>query len=472
MLDLVTKAINTEPLEAIRLNRNYRVLDLFAGIGGLSYGFELIGAEDASSAFEIACAVEKDKQACETLRENFVRRGLASDVVLEADITEPGTHQKIIEKCKGQIDIIIGGPPCQSFSSIGARSAALSVREKWLEDDRDELYLEYASLVKELKPAFLVFENVRGILTKRDAEGNRYIDLVTDAIKECGYELNFDQHDQEYVVLNAANYGVPQYRERVFVIANRLGITNPVPRVTHSRNGEEAGTLPFVTLWDAIGDLPEVKPHITMNGLTNKEKDRIKLLNNERFRGGEKTTYHWGRYLNHWHDLSKQGKDFQDFIKPRQMDAYLTAHVARGQQLSDIRLFELMRPGTTSKNIFAGTDQESLQMQKLIKYDMGSFLDKYRKHIWESPCTTVFAHMQRDGNRFIHPDSRQARTFTVREAARIQSFPDDFVFSAPGNVRYKHIGNAVPPLLAKAIAEAIYEALQSVEEICPVGNVG
>jgi DNA (cytosine-5)-methyltransferase 1 len=286
MLDLVTKAINTEPLEAIRLNRNYRVLDLFAGIGGLSYGFELIGAEDASSAFEIACAVEKDKQACETLRENFVRRGLASDVVLEADITEPGTHQKIIEKCKGQIDIIIGGPPCQSFSSIGARSAALSVREKWLEDDRDELYLEYASLVKELKPAFLVFENVRGILTKRDAEGNRYIDLVTDAIKECGYELNFDQHDQEYVVLNAANYGVPQYRERVFVIANRLGITNPVPRVTHSRNGEEAGTLPFVTLWDAIGYLPEVKPHITKNGLTNKEKDRIKLLNNERFRGG------------------------------------------------------------------------------------------------------------------------------------------------------------------------------------------
>ncbi|MGB9804730.1 DNA cytosine methyltransferase, partial [Desulfofundulus sp.] len=98
---------------------------------------------------------------------------------------------------------------------------------------------------------------------------------------------------------------------------------------------------------------------------------------------------------------------------------------------------------------------------RLIKYDMSSFEDKYRKHSWDRPCTTVFAHLEKDGNRFIHPDSNQARTFTVREVARIQSFPDDFVFTAPGNVRYRYVGNAVPPLMAKAIGEAIYQVLES-----------
>jgi len=90
---------------------------------------------------------------------------------------------------------------------------------------------------------------------------------------------------------------------------------------------------------------------------------------------------------------------------------------------------------------------------------MNSFKDKYKKLSWDKPCNTVFAHMQKDGNRFIHPDSRQGRTLTVRETARIQSFPDDYIFEAPGNVRYKYIGNAVPPLLAMALARAIYNAM-------------
>jgi DNA (cytosine-5)-methyltransferase 1 len=447
--------------EEIILASCYRVLDLFAGIGGLSYGFELVKSQDGRPAFELVCAVEKDPYACETLRVNLKRRGRNPDVVLEADLTDPETHREIIKRCQGHVDIIIGGPPCQSFSSIGARSAAWPVRQKWLEDDRDRLYLEYVKLVKELKPAFLVFENVQGILTKKDSAGNRYIDLVVRAIKDCGYTTSFSDHSADYIELNAADYGVPQIRERVFIIANRLGINNPCPKKTHSPDGK--GLLPYVTLYDAIGDLPPVQAHITSVGLPPEKKQEIANLNKHRYRGEDDMPYHWERFYTHRTRLGPQGQQFLDFIKPTRIDARLTGHVARGQQQSDIELFERMPPGCTSKDIFYGSDPYLKELRVLIKYDMKSFRDKYKKHSWDKPCTTVFAHLQKDGNRFIHPDSNQARTFTVREVARIQSFPDDFVFTAPGNIRYKYIGNAVPPLLAKAIGQAIFEVLESLK---------
>lgn len=447
--------------EEIILTARYRIVDLFAGIGGLSYGFELVKSSDGGPAFELVCAVEKDHYACETLRENLRRRGRNPDVVLEADLTDPETHRKIVDRCRGQVDVILGGPPCQSFSSIGARSAAWRVRERWLNDDRDRLYLEYVKLVKELKPAFLVFENVQGILTKKDPEGNRYIDLVVRAINECGYTTCFSNHSHNYIMLNTADFGVPQTRVRVFVIANRFGINNPYPRQTHSLNGEIPGTLPYVTLYDAIGDLPAVQAHITMAGLPEEKKHEISRLNRQRYRGEDNVPYHWERFWAHREKLDIQGKLFLDFIKPASHDARLIGHVARGQQQSDIELFRLMPPGYTSKDIFFSSDPELQKLKLLIKYNMNSFEDKYRKHSWDRPCTTVLAHLEKDGNRFIHPDSNQARTFTVREVARIQSFPDDFVFTAPGNVRYRYIGNAVPPLMAKAIGEAIYQALES-----------
>lgn len=438
------------------MKRVYRVLDLFAGAGGLSLGFEQVMTEDNQRVFDVVCAVEKDAYACETLRFNMKRRGMDPAVVLQADLTDPAVHSKIIDMCNGDVDIIIGGPPCQSFSMIGARNAAKKIRNKWKNDERDRLYLEYVALVKELNPLFLVFENVRGILTKKDLLGKKYIDLVISSIKDCGYNPEFDGSSQEYLILNAADYGVPQIRERVFVIANRLGIYNPVPVPTHSENGH-GNTLPWVTLRDAIGDLCPLKAHITCVGLPPEEKQKIREMNKDRYRGKDSIPYPWDRFYRHYWQASEQGKRFLDYIRPELQDVLLTGHMARGQQISDIELFARMPEGITSKDIFRNEDLQDLR--KLITYDMKAFQDKYRKQSWDRPCTTVFAHLQKDGNRFIHPDSTQARTLTVREAARIQSFPDDYVFKAPGNVRYKYIGNAVPPLLAKAIAEAIYITL-------------
>jgi DNA (cytosine-5)-methyltransferase 1 len=441
------------------LSKKYRVLDLFAGIGGLSLGFELASLDRSDSIFEIICAVEIDPHACDTLRKNLEKQGKNPDIVIQADLTEPETHDLIIKKCEGQIDIIIGGPPCQSFSHIGARSAAPSVRKKFLNDDRDELYLEYMALVHELKPSFLVMENVTGIITKKDDQGKPYIKRVVESIQEAGYNTYFPETDTDYIVLNAADFGVPQHRERVFIIANRYGVDNILPRQTNSNRGQVFGTSPWVSIFDAIGDLPNVYPHITMWGIPKENQANIKQKNLLRNRGSESMAYHWEMFWEHFHRLDDNGQEFLRHIMPKTLNPVLTAHVARGQQQTDIELFTKMKPGTSSKHLLISDDPADKQLLSLIKYDMNSFLDKYRKHEWNSVCTTIFAHMQKDGNRFIHPDGEQARTFTVREAARIQSFPDDFEFTAPGNVRYKYIGNAVPPLLAKAIAISIARAL-------------
>jgi DNA (cytosine-5)-methyltransferase 1 len=451
--------------EAVCLGATYRVLDLFAGIGGLSYGFEVADTPAGERLFQLVCAVEKDDYACETLRLNLERRGCDPGVVLENDLTVDETHSKIVDVCSGEVDLIVGGPPCQSFSSIGPRSAAPKVREKWIKDGRDLYYEEYVALVTELKPKFLVFENVKGILSKRDGDGRKYVDAIVEAIEECGYRLDVEGSRGKYLVLNTADYGVPQIRERMIIVANRLGLENPYPRPTHSKNGLVPGTLPWVTLRDAIGDLPPVKPKITFTGLSVDEQQRVAEENLGRYRGEEAVPYHWARFREHWSQLPKQGQEFLDFIKPRSDDALLTAQVARGQQATDIKLFGSLPAGFTSKQVFYLQDPDLVRLRTLIKYDMGSFKDKYRKQNWDSPCTTIFAHMQKDGNRFIHPDNDQARTLTVREAARVQSFPDDFLFTAPGNVRYKYIGNAVPPLLARAIAGAIAAVLKG--SACP-----
>lgn len=442
------------------MQRPYRILDLFAGIGGLSYGFEMV-QPNGNKAFELVCAVEIDTYACDTFRINLEKRGLDPSVVLQADLTDPLTHRLIMEKCRDGVDIIVGGPPCQSFSHIGPRCAKANIRQKWENDPRDLLYLEYINLVKDLNPSFLVFENVKGILTKKDEEGQRYINRIVQSMYDCGYSTKIDGEENDYIIINAADYGVPQTRERVFILANNRGCTVKPPIRAHSQQGQIEDTLPWVTLWEAIGDLPPVQADITPWGLTERQKKRLAATNHERYRGEEEAPYHWDRFYQHYENLTLAGQRFLDFISPDFKDTKLTAHVARGQQSSDIQFFERLPEGMSTRELFRSNDPKLLSLRKYVKYDMNSFKDKYRKQSWSEPCTTIFAHMQKDGNRFIHPDSSQARTLTVREAARIQCFPDNFVFTAPGNVRYHYIGNAVPPLMAKAVATSVYNALES-----------
>ena len=459
--------------------RRYRVLDLFAGAGGsLSGSGGLCSKIDPP--FKIVGYVERDSNAAKTLVSALVREGMAQDeanrIVICNDITLPETKRRLYAVCP-DVDIIIGGPPCQSFSTIGPRSSGPDLKKKFTKDDRDVLFYYYLQIVEHYMPLFFVFENVTGLLTKKHPDsGERYIDHIIGEFERIGYNMRqgCEQFpDRRYLLLNAADFGVPQLRERVIVIGNRLSIINPTPIPTHCPPElcEQTGRLPYVTLQEAIGDLPPLLPKITLtprkkgtsiNAVSSSRKKRIEDLNIGRNNGSDPVPYHWDRFIDSYNEGEPSQRQYLEFVMPENEDTLLTGHIARGQQESDIQLFRGLKPGTSSKDLLRSDDPADRKLLSLIKYDMNSFLDKYKKLDWYRPCGTVFAHMQKDGNRFIHPDREQERTLTMREAARIQSFPDDYIFEATGNVRYQYVGNAVPPLMSMAIAFAIFSTLCSI----------
>ena len=456
--------------------RKFKVLDLFAGAGGFSYGFRTFRV-NGKAPFEIAGYVENDPNAVKTLVAALIRDGMdpenAKKITVCEDIMLSETKRTLYSVCP-EADVIIGGPPCQSFSTIGPRSGDAAKQERFRGDLRDSLFSNYIELVDHYRPAFFVFENVLGILSKKiENTGKKYIDMIIAAFEDVGYDMSILEGEwagAKYMVLNAADYGVPQLRNRVIIIGNRLKIPNPAPKPTHCppEKCQETGLLPYVSVRDAIGDLPPLQAQytvtpsekgISVKKVSSERRKQIEELNRQRFSGVEPEEYPWEKFLAFREKGNEARRRFMDFIRPRQENAVLIGHIARRQQESDILLFERMKPGSSSKDLMESNDPAEKELLSLIKYGMSSFQDKYKKLSWDMPCGTIFAHLQKDGNRFIHPDSDQARTLTVREAARIQSFPDDFVFEVQGNNRYKQIGNAVAPLMARAIAEALYEPL-------------
>jgi len=429
-----------------------RLLDLFAGVAGLSLGFELVRDSTGNQVFELYRAVEIDKYACETLR---TRHG--DDKVIEGDLTKPDVHARVIKECKGKVSVVVGGIPCQSFSLIGPRSGYGKQMEQFKQDKRDHLYKEFRKIVEEIMPNIVVIENVKGILSKKDARGKKIIDKIISDFEKLGYNFE-NEHKGKYQLLNAADYGVPQKRERVILIGilrKWKNIVVPTVEPTHCDTGREKNSsgntlFPYVTLYEAIADLPAIKPKITKTDLSRKQSKEIDLVNKKTGKYSDRVSHNKTRFLKHISRITETGKRFLNFIRPNGYK-FLDHHTPRSQQLSDIELFGHMREGETA---FDFMHRNPKAAKKLIKYKMDTFKDKYRKQKWNEPSTTVFAHLEKDGNRFIHPE--QARTITPREAARMQSFPDDFIFSGPISKKYKQIGNAVPPLLAMKIAEAIH----------------
>jgi DNA (cytosine-5)-methyltransferase 1 len=448
----------SEPHRVWSCDMPVRILDLFAGAGGLSLGFEMVRDDSGKQAFELYRAVEIDKYCCETLRNRY-----GETKVIEGDLTKKAVHERVIRECKGRVSVVVGGIPCQSFSTIGPRSGYGRDNEEFKDDERDHLYREFRNIVGEVSPNIFVIENVKGILSKKDSGGRKIIDRIIADFEGMGYNLK-NEEGKKYLILNAADYGVPQRRERVILIGIRKEwktIDVPVIEPTHydpeRENGKESasnGLLPYVTLYDAIGDLPEVKPKITDTGLRGRQLARIKSLNKRIENGQEKISFDRERFDKHLKEINDSGKRYFDFVRSNGY-AFIDHHVARSQQLTDIKLFRHMREGETAEEFYARKPELA---KKLIKYKMDTFTDKYRKQSWNKPCTTVFAHLEKDGNRFIHPG--QARTITPREAARIQSFPDDFIFWGPFSKKYRQIGNAVPPLMAYNIGLKIFEIMR------------
>ena len=396
--------------------KKYTFIDLFAGCGGLSEGFYRQG-------FKALAHVEIDHWACETLRTRMKYYGYKDyeQEVIEHDITSDDILERIDNAVKGRnVDIIIGGPPCQAYSTAGR------VRDgkKMASDPRNYLFESYVKILEYYSPTFFVFENVTGLLSAQVKNAP----IFPKVLKALGNKYKVIGAP-EMLVHNTADYGVPQLRKRVIIIGVRKDIDKTVEELyesiikTHwnpeTPSNEKKGKKRFVDVRQAIGDLPYVEPgHDASSEIFNYP------CNNE--------------------FLKRIGKPG---IHP------LMDHIARNHNDLDRERFQVMIHNHWS---FGKLRREMPQYEH---EHARVFDNSYVVQWWNLPSKTILAHIHKDGFQFIHPDEEQRRTFTVREAARIQSFPDDFEFKGSRSERYKQIGNAVPPLFAEALAKSIKKNL-------------
>ena len=406
-----------------------KYIDLFAGAGGLSEGFIREG-------FKPIAHVEMNKDACETLKtrtafhylkeENRIeeyydylkgkidRDELWSRIpkhlinsVINTEIsaeTLPLIFSKIdAELGKEKVDLVIGGPPCQAYSVAGRARDPKGMSD----DPRNHLYKYYVEFLKRYKPKMFVFENVPGILS---ANNGGYLELIFEAVKEAGYEL-------EKKVLNAKHFGVLQDRKRVIIIGWKKNLKLKYP---HFEEKEPQ----FEILKDLFSDLPKIKSGQGSLGIVEYAKSTTNYL--------EKTQI-------------------------RNCINFTTQHIARQNNENDLEIYRI----AVEKWV---NDKKRLNYaelpERLIKHsNTKSFTNRFQVVNHLGISHTVVAHICADGHYYIHPDLNQNRSITVREAARIQSFPDDYFFEKSRTAAYKQIGNAVPVLMAEGIAKKIKEMI-------------
>lgn len=402
----------------------YKMIDLFAGCGGLEDGFL------QSGKYEDIAAVEWLKPQVNTLINRLKSKwGIedASERVMHFDIQREeelflgwnddnfGTSKGLdyfVDK-SGGIDIIIGGPPCQAYSIAGRVRDENGMRD----DYRNYLFEHYLNVVNRYRPRVFVFENVPGILSAAPG-GTPITTLIRKAFDNIGYEIIEDLRTAK---INAREYGVPQNRERMIIVGlDKKRYTNIQECLTHFYNKllPKYKSKRIFTVKDAIGDLPPCLPFYDTENHSKRKSHSTPEFN---------VTWHKPRY----HNL-------------RDMDTFrvLAEDIETGNRIYD-----------------------SKKISELYEQKVGSKSPIHRYHVLDAdlPSTTIIAHLYKDGNRFIHYDSKQSRTITVREAARLQSFDDDFDFIGSQGNAYQMIGNAVPPKMAKSIALAVADLLKEME---------
>ena len=366
----------------------YKVIDLFAGAGGMSVGFKRAG-------FGITGSIERIEKYSKTHELNFPEcKSLSGDI---RDIS-PLNFENITGISKSSPTIIIGGPPCQTFSSAGQSKINSLKKGDVKTDPRNYLFKSYFEYVGYFKPDIFVMENVPNLKTKYKGQ------IFSEILKICaelGYEVTYD-------ILNAADYGVPQVRKRLFIVGCRNGNQFKFPEPTHADNP--------ATVYDAISDLPVIFDGIRAGKLPYSRNVKLtkyqKLLRNKI----EEVDNNICRMSN---DRAKK----------------IFSHMKQGDKYMDL----------------------PKKVRSILPFREDIFPDRLKRLVIDKPSWTILAHIGMDGYRYIHPTDN--RTLSVREAARIQSFPDNFVFTGNMREQYIQIGNSVPPLLAEALAGAVKKHL-------------
>jgi|SRR5690606_2755880 len=413
-------------------------IDLFAGAGGLSEGFIQAG-------FKPIAHVEIEKSACNTLRtraayhylkqsNNFdiyvsylkgeiTREDLYNqipDSILKSIINLPISNenndeiQKQINKCLNgkKVDLIIGGPPCQAYSLVG-RSRSKTKMEG---DPRNYLFIQYAEYLEKYKPKMFVFENVLGL---KSAKKGHYLNEMEKLFNKKGYQIKL-------FTLEAQNFGVLQNRKRVIILGwqNKKKIEIP--------NLEEISINKAYKVEDIFSDLPRIKPG-----------------------GGKDRFFKYNTKSNH----------YLETFSIRNGIEVLTQHIARPHNEQDKKIYKIAVQKWNKKKERLNYND----LPELLKthQNRSSFTDRFKVVAADLPHSqTVVAHIAKDGHYYIHPDIKQNRSISVREAARLQSFPDDYYFEgekegANRTAAFKQIGNAVPPLMAREIAKLLSEILNN-----------
>lgn len=406
--------------------RKYNIIDLFAGAGGLSEGFVQAG-------FNPIAHVEMDKDACDTLRTracyhylvangqkdvyySYLKGEISRDTLYESvpsrvvdsvinveisDDTIKSTFKKI-KKLAGSkhIDFIIGGPPCQAYSLLGRH-------DKRMEDDpRTRLYLQYGKFLQEFHPYGFVFENVPGLLSAKKGEHFRNL---REYFNELGYSLH-------YRMLDASDYGVLQTRKRLIIVGWRQDDDLGYPDIPRKKAD--------AVINDILGDLPEL------------------------YAGDIEMIAPYRKAANSY--LLTSGIRNED-------ELFVTQNITRPLNPNDAKIYAyaIQKWNEEHTRIKNNTLPEKIRTQN----NETSFLDRFKVVDGQGYSHTVIAHLSKDGHYYINPNEKYNRSISMREAARIQSFPDNFYFEGPRSAKFKQIGNAVPPLMANAIAKSVQRML-------------
>ena len=457
-----------------------RVLDLFAGCGGISLGF-------ARAGFQISAAVEIDETAARTHARNFHPADFARHAT-PRDITTTRPSDLCRELRLGPvreaIDVLVGGPPCQAYARVGrAKLREVAAHpEAFKIDPRGNLYLRYLEYVRAFEPIALLMENVPDVMSYG---GHNVAQEMVETLATMGYTAR-------YSLLNSAFFGVPQTRDRVFLLAYRaeLGIEAAFPTPTHHIQlppgyaGQRKVALrlvdllggvgyspphhpdhrlpPAITAEEAIGDLPPINGAAVKRGARHLNGACAMLYQ------PSGTVSAYVTALRRWpcfhgdptlidHVIRCLPRDGRIFSAMPEGAEYPVAH-AIAEQLFIAEARRLRLPKESSKWL-------ALRASTVPPYDPRKFANRWWKLKRDQPIRTLMAHIGKDTYSHIHYDSAQARTISVREAARLQSFPDGFRFEGAMNSAFRQIGNSVPPLVAHCFAQAIAEAFERV-----VGN--
>lgn len=506
------------------------VVDLFAGPGGLAEGFSAFCGQDGAPGFRVALSIEKDEAAHRTLRlRAFLRKfgsrfpahyyeflnGVSStepdwaklypsqwsEACNETKCLELGTKaasdllRERIERLRtehGGRTVLLGGPPCQSYSVVGRSRNAGNIWYDPDQDDRQSLYKEYVDVLRRLRPAIAIMENVKGMLSARHGGQRIFQDVMRKLQRgnpSDGYRLfalasrsGADSWDGEAepkdFLVRAEEHGVPQTRHRVFVVCVRRDVARTLPEELIPRLDQRSDAVP---LHDVIGAMPALRSRLSRGDAADSWQEAVQgacelVEANQPSMSCEEETRFRCSLERARATATGDPPPFRNasggIVLPSSCPCELR------DWLVDERLLTLPNnetrahiPDDLARYLYSvafghafGRSPKTFDFPEALvppheSWSSGNFADRYRVQLPDQPSTTITSHLSKDGHYFIHPDAGQVRSLTVREAARLQTFPDNYFFHGNRTQQYVQVGNAVPPFLAWQIAGLIWAVM-------------